>query len=40
MPSFLFSKQVKIVIGSLVFHNFIRKYEDNDQEFQPFDNDE
>ncbi|ESR45052.1 hypothetical protein CICLE_v10003111mg, partial [Citrus x clementina] len=40
MPSFPFSKQVKIVITSMVFHNFIRKYAYNDQEFQPFDNDD
>ncbi|KAL9426064.1 hypothetical protein AB3S75_032935 [Citrus x aurantiifolia] len=24
----------------MVLHNFIRKYADNDQEFQPFDNDD
>ena len=40
MPSFLFSKQLKIVITSMVLHNFIRKYANNDQEFQPFDNDD
>ncbi|KAH9688209.1 DDE Tnp4 domain-containing protein [Citrus sinensis] len=40
MPSFPFSKQVKIVIASMVLHNFIRRYADNDQEFQPFDNDD
>ena len=40
MPSFPFSKQVKIVIASMVLHNFIRKYANNDQEFQPFDNDD
>ena len=40
MSSFFFSKQVKIVIASMVLHNFIRKYADNDQEFQPFDNDD
>ena len=40
MPSNPFSKQVKIVIASMVLHNFIRKYVDNDQEFQAFDNDD
>ena len=40
MPSFPFSKQVKIVIASMILHNFIRKYADNDQEFQPFHNNE
>ena len=39
MLSYPFSKQVKIVIASMVLHNFIRKYVDNDQEFQPFDDD-
>ena len=28
------------MITSMVLHNFIRKYVDNDQEFQPFDNDD
>ncbi|TXG47768.1 hypothetical protein EZV62_027062 [Acer yangbiense] len=37
MPRFPFTKQVKIVIASMVLHNFIRVNADIDQEFKPYD---
>ena len=40
MPRFSFTKQVKIVIASMVLHNFIRVNADIDQEFKPYDDDE
>ena len=39
MPIFPFTKQVKIVIASMVLHNFIRVNADIDQEFKPYDDD-
>ncbi|TXG54104.1 hypothetical protein EZV62_019360 [Acer yangbiense] len=40
MPKFPFNKQVKIVIASMVFDNFIRLHAKNDEEFKPYDDDE
>ena len=40
MPRFKFTKQVKIVIASMVLHNFIRVNADIDQEFKPYDDDD
>ncbi|KAK3221514.1 hypothetical protein Dsin_008539 [Dipteronia sinensis] len=40
MPKFPFNKQVKIVISSMVLHNFIRLNAKNDEESKPYDDDE
>ncbi|TXG62119.1 hypothetical protein EZV62_013482 [Acer yangbiense] len=40
MPRFSFTKQVKIVIASMVLHNFIKVNADINQEFKPYDDDD
>ena len=40
MFRFSLTKQVKIVIASMVLHNFIRVNADIDQEFKPYDDDD
>ena len=40
MPSFPYDKQVKIVVASMAFHNFIMKHVTKDAEFQLYDDDE
>ena len=40
MSNFSYDKQVKIVVTSMVLHNFIKKHAIKDAEFQPYDNDE
>ena len=40
MPRFPFTKQVKIVIASMVIHNFIRVNADIDLKFKSYDDDE
>ena len=40
MLNFPYDKQVKIVVASVVLHNFIRDHEIKDAEFQPYDDDE
>jgi hypothetical protein len=40
MSNFPYNKQVKIVVVSMVLHNFIRKHAIKDAEFQPYDDDE
>jgi hypothetical protein len=39
MSNFPYDKQVKIVVVSMVLHNFIRKHAIKDAEFQPYDDD-
>jgi hypothetical protein len=39
MLNFPYDKQVKIVMATMAFHNFIKKNAINDVEFQPYDDD-
>jgi hypothetical protein len=40
MPNFPYDKQVKIVVASMTFYNFIRKHVIKDAEFQLYDDDD
>jgi hypothetical protein len=40
MPNFPYDKQVKIIVASMTFHNFIRKHAIKNAKFQPYDDDE